>query len=218
VGDEILVAVGRAPNVDGLDLATAGIASDATGVIVDDSLSTTNRRVYAAGDICSPYKFTHAADAMARVVLHNALFFGRKRASALVIPWATYTDPEVAHVGLAAKDAEQRSGTVVTLTVPLSEVDRAVLEDETEGFARVHLDRRQGNILGATMVASHAGELISEMAVAMSANISMSKIGLAIHPYPTQAEAWKRLGDEWNRTRLTPGVRTLLRSLLRWRR
>jgi pyruvate/2-oxoglutarate dehydrogenase complex dihydrolipoamide dehydrogenase (E3) component len=218
VGDEILVAVGRAPNVDGLDLATAGIASDATGVIVDDSLSTTNRRVYAAGDICSAYKFTHAADAMARIVLHNALFFGRKKASALVIPWATYTDPEVAHVGLSAKDAEQRSGTVMTLTVPLSEVDRAVLEDETEGFARVHLDRRQGKILGATMVASHAGELIGEMAVAMSAHIGMSTIGLTIHPYPTQAEAWKRLGDEWNRTRLTPGVRTLLRSLLRWRR
>jgi pyruvate/2-oxoglutarate dehydrogenase complex dihydrolipoamide dehydrogenase (E3) component len=93
-----------------------------------------------------------------------------------------------------------------------------VLEDETEGFARVHLDRRQGKILGATMVASHAGELIGEMAVAMSANISMSTIGLTIHPYPTQSEAWKRLGDEWNRTRLTPGVRTLLRSLLRWRR
>ena len=137
VGDEILVAVGRAPNVDGLDrMATAGIASDAAGVIVDDSLSTTNRRVYAAGDICSAYKFTHAADAMARIVLHNALFFGRKKASALVIPWATYTDPEVAHVGLSAKDAEQRSEHGDDVDRALVEVDRAVLEDETEGFAR----------------------------------------------------------------------------------
>ena len=217
-GDEILIAVGRAPNVDGLDLAAAGIAFDTKGVTVDDSLRTTNRRVFAAGDVCSAYKFTHAADAMARIVLHNALFFGRKKASALVIPWATYTDPEVAHVGLSAREARQRGDTVTTLTVPLSEVDRAVLEDEAEGFARVHLDRRSGQILGATMVASHAGELIGEIAVAMKAGIGMGAIGFTIHPYPTQSEAWKRLGDEWNRTRLTPGVRTLLRSLLRWRR
>ena len=217
-GDEILIAVGRAPNVEGLDLAAAGIAFDGTGVTVDDSLRTTNRRVYAAGDICSRYKFTHAADAMARIVLHNALFFGRKKASALVIPWATYTSPEVAHVGLSAKDTQQRGEAVTTLTVPLSEVDRAVLEDEADGFARVHLDRRSGIIRGATMVASHAGELIGEIAVAMSTGVRMSAIGFTIHPYPTQSEAWKRLGDEWNRTRLTPGVRALLRSLLRWRR
>ena len=217
-GDEIFVAVGRTPNVDGLDLAAAGIASDATGVTVDDSLRTTNRRVYAAGDICSPYKFTHAADAMARIVLHNALFFGRKKASALVVPWATYTEPEVAHVGLSAKEAQRRGDTVTTLTVPLSTVDRAVLEDEAEGFARVHVDRRSGKILGATMVASHAGEMIGEITVAMRAGVGLSAIGFTIHPYPTQSEAWKRLGDEWNRTRLTPGVRTLLRSLLRWRR
>ena len=146
-------------NLDGLNLAAAGIASDARGVTVTDGLRTTNRRVYAAGDVCSPYRFTHAADAMARIALRNALFFGRKKASALVIPWATYTDPEVAHVGLSATDAQQRGEAVTTLTVPLSEVDRAVLEDEAEGFARVHLDRRSGQILGATMVASHAGEL-----------------------------------------------------------
>jgi pyruvate/2-oxoglutarate dehydrogenase complex dihydrolipoamide dehydrogenase (E3) component len=216
-GDAILVAVGRTPNLDGLDLAAGGIASDATGVIVDDSLRTTNPRVYAAGDVCSPYKFTHAADAMARIVLRNALLFGRTRVSALVIPRATYTDPEVAHVGLSAEEAQQRDERVTTLTVPLSEIDRAVLEDEAEGFARVHVDRR-GRILGATMVASHAGELIGEIAVAISAGIRMRAIGFTIHPYPTQSEAWKRLGDEWNRTRLTPGVRAALRWLLRWRR
>ena len=155
---------------------------------------------------------------MARIVLHNALFFGRKKASALVVPWATYTDPEVAHVGLSAKDAQRHGDTVTTLTVPLSTVDRAVLEDEAEGFARVHVDRRSGKILGATMVASHAGEMIGEITVAMRAGVGLSAIGHTIHPYPTQSEAWKRLGDQWNRTRLTPGVRTLLRSLLRWRR
>ncbi|MCC7241530.1 MAG: mercuric reductase [Acidobacteria bacterium] len=217
-GDEILVAVGRSPNVEDLDLAAGGVAWHAAGVIVDDFLRTTNRRVYAAGDICSRHKFTHAADAMARIVLQNALFFGRKRASALVVPWATYTDPEVAHVGLSAGDAEQRGDAVSTLTVELSENDRAILDDDAEGFARVHVDRRTGAILGATMVAGHAGELIGEMVVAMRAGVRMGSIGLTIHPYPTQSEAWKRLGDAWNRSRLTPRLRAVLRAVLRWRR
>lgn len=107
---------------------------------------------------------------------------------------------------------------MTTLTVDLSEIDRAILDDDAEGFARVHVDRRTGTILGATMVAGHAGELIGEMAVAMRAGVRMHSIGFTIHPYPTQSEAWKRLGDAWNRTRLTPRVRALLRTLLRWRR
>jgi pyruvate/2-oxoglutarate dehydrogenase complex dihydrolipoamide dehydrogenase (E3) component len=217
-GDTILVAVGRTPNVDGLGLDAAGIASDLTGVTVDDALRTTNRRVYAAGDICSRYKFTHAADAMARIVLHNALFFGRKKVSALVVPWATYTDPEVAHVGLSAKDAQARGDGVTTVSVPLSGNDRAVLEGDTEGFARIHADRRSGRILGATLVARHAGDMIGEIVVAMRAGVRLSAIADTIHPYPTQSEVWKRLGDEWNRSRLTPAVRTVLRTLLRWRR
>ncbi len=121
-------------------------------------------------------------------------------------------------MGLSAKDAARRHGAVTTLTVQLSAVDRAVLENEAQGFARVHVDSRIGKILGATMVASHAGEMIGEIAVAMRAGVGLSAIGHTIHPYPTQSEAWKRLGDEWNRARLTPRIRTLLRSLLRWRR
>jgi pyruvate/2-oxoglutarate dehydrogenase complex dihydrolipoamide dehydrogenase (E3) component len=217
-GDELLVAVGRTPNVDDLDLEAADVASTVTGITVDDFLRTTNRRIYAAGDVCSRYKFTHAADAMARAVLYNALFFGRKRVSALVIPWATYTEPEVAHVGLSAKDAQLRGDGVRTLTVPLSEVDRAVLEDDTEGFARIHVHRRTGKILGATMVARHAGDMIGEIAVAMAAGVGVGALGQIIHPYPTASEAWKKLGDEWNRTRLTLGMRALLGNLLRWRR
>jgi pyruvate/2-oxoglutarate dehydrogenase complex dihydrolipoamide dehydrogenase (E3) component len=204
--------------VDGLDLGAADVAADATGVLVDDHLRTTNPRVYAAGDVGSRFKFTHAADAMARIVLHNALFFGRKKASALVIPWATFTDPEVAHVGISGTEAERRKAAVATLTVALTDVDRAVLEDEAEGFAKVHVHRRTGKILGATMAASHAGELIGEIALAMQAGVQMSSVGFTIHPYPTQSEAWKRLGDAWNRTRLSPGIRGLLRAMLRWRR
>jgi pyruvate/2-oxoglutarate dehydrogenase complex dihydrolipoamide dehydrogenase (E3) component len=218
VGDQLLVATGRAPNVEGLELSAAGICSDASGVVVDDHLRTANRRVYAAGDICSRDKFTHAAEAMARIVLHNALFFGRRKAGALTMPWATYTDPEVAHVGLRAAEAMRRGSEVVTLTVPMTEIDRAVLESETEGFARVHVQRRTGMILGATMVASHAGEMIGELSLAITAGLHVGMLSSTIHPYPTQSEAWKKLGDAWNRARLTPRVRAISTRLMRWRR
>jgi pyruvate/2-oxoglutarate dehydrogenase complex dihydrolipoamide dehydrogenase (E3) component len=218
IGDALLVAVGRSPNVEGLELDRAGIRHDRTGVQVDDRLRTTNRRVFAAGDICSPWKFTHAADAMARIVVQNALFFGRKRASALVVPWCTYTDPEVAHVGLLEEEARRRGDEVLTLTVGLDDVDRAVLDGETEGFARVHLDRRRGRILGATLVAAHAGETIGEVVLAMTAGLGLSAIGGTIHPYPTQSEVLKRVADAQQRLRLTPGVKALFERYLRLRR
>jgi pyruvate/2-oxoglutarate dehydrogenase complex dihydrolipoamide dehydrogenase (E3) component len=216
-GDEILLAAGRAPNVEGLDLERAGVRHDRSGVQVDERLRTTNPRIYAAGDICSPFKFTHAADAMARLVLQNALFFGRKKASALVIPWCTYTDPEVAHVGLSAEEVRARGHDGVTLTVRLDDVDRALLDGETEGFGRVHLDRR-GRILGATLVARHAGETIGEVVLAMTRGLGIGALGATIHPYPTQAEVLKRLGDAYQRTRLTPGVKRLLTRYFRLRR
>ncbi|MGH9310103.1 MAG: mercuric reductase, partial [Vicinamibacterales bacterium] len=153
-GDRLLVATGRTPNVDGLDLARAGIHAGPRGVVVDDRLRTANRRVYAAGDVCSRFQFTHVADATALIVIQNALFFGRRNTTALTVPWCTYTDPEVAHVGLSAEDAEKRRPAVQTTSVPLSEVDRAVLDDETEGFVRVHHER--GRLLGCTIVAAHA--------------------------------------------------------------
>ncbi|MGE3958161.1 MAG: mercuric reductase [Vicinamibacterales bacterium] len=214
--DAVLVAAGRTPNLEGLDLERAGIRSGGSGITVDDRLRTSNPRVWAVGDIASPYKFTHAADALARVALQNALFVGRKTASSLVIPWATYTDPEVAHVGLAAEDAAKRAD-VRTFTVSLADNDRAVLDGQTDGFARVHADAR-GRILGATMVASHAGEMIAEMSLAMTAGLRLGTLAQAIHPYPTQSEAWKKLGDAWNRERLTPTVRRVFDAWLRWHR
>jgi pyruvate/2-oxoglutarate dehydrogenase complex dihydrolipoamide dehydrogenase (E3) component len=218
IGDEMLVAVGRAPNVEGLNLEAAGVAFDTSGVTVDNQLRTTNRRVYAAGDICSAYKFTHAADAMARVVLQNALFFGRKKASTLVIPWCTYTQPEVGHVGLYENQARERGFDVATFTVPLAEMDRAILDGDDGGFARVHAERKNGRILGATLVARHAGEMIGEMSLAITAGLTLGTVSKTIHPYPTQAEVWKRVGDAWNRSRLTPRVRGLFERYLSWRR
>lgn len=218
-GDELLVAVGRAPNVNGLNLEAAGIAYDPRmGVRVNEMLQTSNPRVYAAGDICFPYKFTHTADALARIVIANALFKSRQKTSSLVIPWCTYTDPEVAHVGMYEKDAREKGIEVLTLTVPLSNVDRALLDGETEGFARVHLKKGTDNILGATIVARHAGEMINELSLAMTAGVGLSLIGKTIHPYPTQAEAIKRLADLYNRTRLTPFVKKLFTAWLKWQR
>ncbi len=218
VADEILIGVGRTPNIEGLGLDKANIRYDFSGVKVGDTLQTTNPNVYAAGDICSTYKFTHAADAMARILIANALFMGRQKTSSLTIPWCTYTDPEIAHVGMYEHEAREAGFAVTTLTVPLSDVDRAVLDGETEGFARVHLRKGTDKILGATIVARHAGEMISEFSLAITNGLGVSFIGRTIHPYPTQAEAIKRLADAYNRTRLTPFVKNLLAVWLKWQR
>lgn len=216
-GDQLLVAVGRAPNVEGLGLEAAGVRCGQRGVETDDRLRTSNRRIFAVGDITSRYQFTHAADAEARLVVANALFFGLGggRASRLVMPWVTYTTPEVAHVGLYERDAVAAGHRVQTLTVPLREVDRAVLDGEEEGFLRVHLKAGSDRILGATLVAEHAGEMIGEMAVAITAGIGLAGIGRTIHPYPTQAEVFRKAADAWRRTRLTPAARRVFRACFR---
>jgi len=216
--DEILVGAGRTPNVEGLGLEAAGVAFDRSGVTVSDGLQTTNRRIFSAGDVCSRYKFTHAADAMARIVIQNALFFGRKRASRLVIPWCTYTDPEVAHVGMTPREADERGIAIDTVAIDLANVDRAALDDETAGFLEVHVRKGTDRILGATLVSRHAGESISELTLAMTAGIGLKSLAGVIHPYPTQAEIIKKAGDAFNRTRLTPRVKWLFETILRWRR
>lgn len=214
--DRILVAAGRSPNIEGLGLDAAGIESDPReGVLADDKLRTSNRHVYAAGDICSRYKFTHMADAMARIVIGNALFFGRSRASRLNVPWCTYSDPELAHVGLSEQAAAERGIAIDTYRTELSSVDRAVLDSQSEGFVKLHCNRGTDKLVGATIVAAQAGELISEVTTAMTAGLGMRSIAATIHPYPTQAEAIRKAADAYQRTRLTPGVRRLLRALLR---
>jgi len=214
--DAILVGAGRTPNVENLGLEAAGIAYDHNGVTVSDILQTSNPAVYAAGDICSPYKFTHTADAQARILIANALFMGRQKASALTIPWCTYTDPEIAHVGMYERDALAKGIEVTTLTVPLSDVDRAVLDGEAAGFARVHLKKGSDKILGATIVARHAGEMINEFSLTITSGLGLGAIARTIHPYPTQAEVVKKLADMYNRTRLTPFVKRLLAGWLKW--
>ena len=214
-GDQLLVAAGRAPNVEGLGLEAAGVRYTAKGVEVDDHLRTSNARVYAVGDVCSPLKFTHAADFQARLVVQNTLFPGRARVSQLVVPWATYTSPEVAQVGLTAEAAQAAGTAVDVVTVPFHDVDRAILDDEEDGFVRVVLARGSDRILGATVVAAHAGELISEVTLAMTNGLGLGAIGKTIHPYPTQAEAFRKAADQWRRGKLTPLVRALFRAWFR---
>ncbi len=216
--DQVLVATGRAPNIEGLGLETVGVDFDHKGVKVNDRLQTTHPHIYACGDICSPYRFTHAADFMARIVIQNALFKGRAKVSSLVIPWCTYTSPELAHVGLYEHQAAEQSIALDTFTQPLSGVDRAILDGETQGFVRVHVRKGTDKIVGATIVASHAGDLISELTLAMKAGIGLKTIGSTIHPYPTQADAIRKLGDLYNRTRLTPFVKQLMAKWLSWQR
>ncbi len=203
-------------------LEAAGVEFDpAMGVVVDDMLQTSNRTILAAGDCCFQYKFTHTADALARIVIQNALFgfpFMKKKASALTIPWCTYTDPEIAHVGMYEKDAKTKGIPVRTFVAELGDVDRAILDGEGGGFVKVHVKEGTDHILGATLVASHAGEMISELTLAITAGVGLGTIAGTIHSYPTQAECMKRVADAFNRTRLTPRVKGLFEKWLAWSR
>jgi len=214
----MLVGVGRAPNVEGLDLEQAGVAYDKTGVKVNDFLQTTSPRIYAAGDICAPFKFTHTANALGRMAMVNALFWGHNRMSRVVVPWCTYTQPEVAHVGLYEQQAKDQGYAVATLTVPLVDNDRAILDGEAEGFVRVHLKQGTDRILGATVVAAHAGDLLTYFTLAMMSGQGLSALAKPIYPYPTQSEVIKKLANLYLSGKLTPGVKRLLGSILAWRR
>ncbi len=221
--DEILVGAGRTPNVEGLGLELAGVAFDEKGVKVNGRLQTSNRRIFAAGDICSHYQFTHAADAMAQIVVQNALFphplgLGYATVDSLIMPWCTFTEPEIAHVGMYEKDATAKGFEVETYTLKLSEVDRAVLDGQEDGFARIHIQKGTDTILGATIVAARAGDLITEISVAMKAGAGAKAIAATIHPYPTQAEAIKKAVNLWRKAHFSPRTKNALIRLFAWMR
>jgi pyruvate/2-oxoglutarate dehydrogenase complex dihydrolipoamide dehydrogenase (E3) component len=219
VCDQILAGVGRVPAVAGMGLEAAGVEFDPVrGIKVDDFLRTTNPQIYAAGDVASALKFTHLADAHARILIRNALFFGRSRVSALTVPWCTYTDPEIGHVGLNEADAQARGIAARTFVQPMSEVDRAVIDGETEGFVKILADEKSDRILGATIVARRAGEMIAQFGTAIANGIGLGRLGSVIHPYPTQSDAVRRASLMYARTRLTPRAAALMKAILSWRR
>ncbi|MBW4553771.1 MAG: mercuric reductase [Aphanocapsa sp. GSE-SYN-MK-11-07L] len=216
--DEILLAAGRSPNVENLNLAAVGVAWDQRGVKVNDYLQTSNPKIFAAGDICMDWKFTHAADAAARIVIRNALFapfgLGRSKLSQLVMPWTTYTHPEIAHVGLYERSAQAQGIAVETIMIPFNDLDRAIADGEEVGFVKIHHRRGSDQIVGATIVAKHAGEMISELTVAIAHKIGLNKLAQVIHPYPTQAEAIKQAADIYQRKSFAnPWTQTLLKLL-----
>jgi pyruvate/2-oxoglutarate dehydrogenase complex dihydrolipoamide dehydrogenase (E3) component len=221
--DEILVGAGRAPNVEGLGLDTVGVAyHPQRGITVDDFLRTTNPRIYAAGDCAMEWKFTHAADAAAKIVVQNALFsfgpIGRKRLSGLVMPWCTYTDPEIAHVGLYERDAKARGIALDSYQVPIARANRAVTDGQEDGLVKIHVKKGTGEIVGATVVAAHAGELITQLTLAIKQRIPLGAFTNVIYPYPTQAEAIKAAAGLYTRGRLTPRVKRLFTALMKLRR
>jgi pyruvate/2-oxoglutarate dehydrogenase complex dihydrolipoamide dehydrogenase (E3) component len=217
--DALLIATGRKPTVKGLGLADAGIEYDERlGVKVNERMQTTNPNVYAVGDVASKYQFTHMSDFGARLVIRNALFFGRDKFSNLIVPWATYTEPEVAHVGLYEKDLKEQNIEFLTFTREFADVDRGIVDGETEGFVKIHVKKGTDQILGATIVGSHAGDMISEVTVAMHSGMGLGKLANVIHPYPTAAEAIRQCGDAYNRSRLTSTVKGIFNRLMAFKR
>jgi pyruvate/2-oxoglutarate dehydrogenase complex dihydrolipoamide dehydrogenase (E3) component len=210
--EALLLAAGRCPMMKALDLEAAGVNYTANGVQVNDYLQTSQPHIYAAGDIANRLKFTHTADYTARIVIRNILMpfqFLRQKVDWSVVPWCTYTDPEVAHVGLGEKGAQQKDVDYDLFVVRLEDVDRAVVESEEAGFAKILTAKDTDKILGATIVAPHAGDLLHEFVLAMSANVGLGKISSMIHAYPTFAELARKAGDKYNRTRLTPRAKRI---------
>src|SRR5213596_815581 len=204
--DALLVAIGRTPNFRSLDLKSVGVDVSERGVRVNDYLQTSQRHIYAVGDVIGPFLFTHMADAQARVVVRNIVVpfqFLRQKMNYSVVPWCTYVDPEIAHVGLGEKEARQKNVQYDLFVVPLENVDRAVVESEDAGFAKVLTAKGFDKILGATIVGPHAGDLLHEFVLAMKAGIGLGAIASTIHAYPTFAELARKAGEKYNRTRLT---------------
>ena len=205
--DALLVATGRTANFRSLDLESVGVNVTERGVRVNGYLQTSQRNIYAVGDVIGPFLFTHMADAQARVVVRNIVVpfqFLRQKMDYSVVPWCTYVDPEVAHVGLGEKEAKQKNIDYDLFVVPLEDVDRAVVESEDAGFAKVLTAKGCDKLLGATIVAPHAGDLLHEFVLAMKAGIGLGTIASTIHAYPTFAELARKAGDKYNKTRLTP--------------
>ena len=213
VCDEILVATGRRPSLDGLELDRAGVRTDMGAVVVDASLRTTNKRIWAAGDVTGGMQFTHVAEYMAKTALRNALVPGWSTVNYDTVPWVTYTDPEVAHVGLSQHDAEAKGGR--TYRYEFGDLDRAIVDGETDGFVKISADGK-GRVLGATILGAHAGELLMPIVLAKQHGLTLSNLADTIWPYPTMAEGVKRAANEYQRTRLEGSGGMVLKKVISW--
>jgi pyruvate/2-oxoglutarate dehydrogenase complex dihydrolipoamide dehydrogenase (E3) component len=220
VVEEILVSTGRTPNVDSLNLEVAGVEYSKKGIKVNQKLQTSNKRIYACGDVIGGYQFTHVAAFEATVVIQNSLFFPTKNIDYRVIPWATFTDPELARVGLSEQQAKKIYGDgIYILKQEFAGVDRALAESSPEGFAKI-ITTSKGEILGATIVGNSAGELIHEIVLAMKNNLNVSAL-TGIHVYPTLSEVNSKAGllltkQKYAQNKILQNFLTKFFSLRRW--
>ncbi|HKO16650.1 MAG TPA: FAD-dependent oxidoreductase [Gemmatimonadaceae bacterium] len=211
-GDALLVSTGRVPRLSALELGTGGVEAGKTGVTVDESLRTTARGVWAAGDCVGPLRFTHVADYQARLVIRNAFFPFRSKADYAAVPWVTFTEPELAHVGLTEQEAREHFGDRVRVwRRPFDDVDRAITDGETAGMVKLVTDTR-GKILGGHVLGHGAGNMVGEITLAMTHGISAHALGGTIHPYPTYSEAIKQAAESYTKSRFT-GV---LKRMVNW--
>ena len=215
--DAVLMATGRKANVDGLNLDAIGVEVSRSGIVVNDRCRTSRRHIFAVGDVTGRYQFTHMSEHMAKVAVTNALLKFPMRIDRKHVPWVTFTDPEVAHVGASSKELTESNTSFRTYRFPYSKVDRAVTDGETEGLIKVHAKPATGRILGVDVVGASAGELISEYALAMRNRITLRKISDTIHPYPTYGLGARRAADQWYVQKQSPALVKLLKIIFRYR-
>ncbi len=195
IADEILVAVGRTPNVEGLNLEAAGVEYNRKGIVVNEKLQTTAKNIWACGDVAGPYLFTHMAENQAGIVVRNAVLRLPAKVDYSVVPWTTFTDPEVAHVGMTEADAKKNSIKYNVYKRHYGDVDRAVTEVEVEGFIKIITTGWKGKIIGAHIIGPNAGELIPELVIAIKNGLTVKDISSTIHVYPTLALGTRQATD-----------------------
>ena len=215
--DALLLATGRAANVDGLNLEAAGVEYTRRGVTVSDRCRTSQSHIYAAGDVTGRYQFTHMSNHMAKVAVTNALLKMPSKMDLDHVPWVTYTDPELAHVGAQASALDADGVSYETYRFPYSKLDRAITEGETTGQIKVHAKSLTGRILGASVLGAHAGELITSFAIAMRNGVTLRNIGDTIHPYPAWGEGVRRVADQWFVQKQSPMVTKALQTVFGYR-
>jgi pyruvate/2-oxoglutarate dehydrogenase complex dihydrolipoamide dehydrogenase (E3) component len=217
--DALVLAAGRIPNVHGMDLEKAGVKYDErNGIHIGETMRTSNSKIYAVGDCCHPMQFTHMADQMARGVSRNACFFGSVKHTDFIIPRVTYTEPEIAQVGRNAVELSADGVEFQEVEHRFSDNDRAICDGETDGYIKMYVEKGKGTIYGCVIVANRAGEMISEVTLAMSNKLKLSAFSATIHPYPTYGEGFRKIADSFNGQRLTPGTKAILRKVLKVRR
>jgi pyruvate/2-oxoglutarate dehydrogenase complex dihydrolipoamide dehydrogenase (E3) component len=214
----LILACGRVPNVEGMDLEKAGVKYDTrTGVHIGPTMRTSNKRIYAVGDCCHKMQFTHMADQMARTVIKNACFFGSSKHTDMIVPRVTYTDPEVAQVGLNKVELADQGTEFNEYVYRFEDNDRAICDGDTDGFIKFYTVKGKPKILGCVIVCARAGEMIGEVALAMTNKMTLNHIYGTVHPYPTYGEGFRAAAGKWANTKLTTNAKVILRKLLKAR-